>query len=133
MFKREVAEEMGVFDPKMPFFYDDTLLSIKTWLANKRVVTVSGSIIRHVGGATKVWTTKFTTYHLLKSNICLLFDVYPRMTDLSKALLVNAFSIFIGSLYCLRNRNLPAYLGNLYALGWSLQNFPFIWQNKLNH
>ena len=109
MVKRELAEEMGVFDTKMPFFYDDTLLSIKTWLAKKRVVTVSGSIIRHVGGATKVWTTKFTTYHLLKSKICLLFDVYPRMTDLSKALLVNAFSISI-DLIILREKQKSACL-----------------------
>ena len=133
IFKREVAEEMGVFDPKMPFFYDDTLLSIKTWLAQKRVVTVSKSIVRHVGGATNVWNMRFTTFQLLKSNICLLFDVYPRMADLSKALLVNAFSIFINSLFCVRKRNLPAVLGNLYALSWSLKNFRYIWQNKLNH
>ena len=133
MFKRELAEEMGVFDPKMPFFYDDTLLSIKTWLAQKRVVTVSESIVRHVGGATSVWNIRFTTFHLLKSKICLLFDVYPRMIDLSKALLVNTFSISINSLFCLRNRNLPAALGNIYALGWSIKNFPYIWQNKLNH
>ncbi|MCL4429975.1 MAG: glycosyltransferase family 2 protein, partial [Chloroflexi bacterium] len=130
MIKREVAEDMGLFDPKMPFFYDDTLLSLKTWLAQKRVVTVSGSKIRHVGGATNVWNIKFTTFHLLKSNICLLFDIYPKLTDLSKALLVNYFSISINSLFCLKNKNVAAVLGNIHALGWSLKNFGYVWQNR---
>ena len=133
MIKREIAEEMGLFDPKMPFFYDDTLLSLKTWLAQKRVVTVSGSKIRHVGGATNVWNVKFTTYHLLKSNMCLLFDIYPKLTDLSKALLVNAFYIFTNFAFCIKNKNADAILGNIQALTWSLKNFRYIWQNRLNH
>jgi GT2 family glycosyltransferase len=133
MIKREVAEEMGLFDPKMPFFYDDTLLSLKTWLAQKRVVTVSDSKIRHVGGATNVWNIKFTTYHLLKSNIVLLFDIYPKLTDLSKALLVNAFFISTNSVFCLKNKNVAAVLGNISALTWSFKNFRYIWQNKLYH
>ena len=133
MIKREVTEKMGVFDPKMPFFYDDTLLSLKTWLAQKRVVTVSESKIRHIGGATNVWNIKFTTYHLLKSNICLLFDIYPRLTDLAKALFINAFSTSINSMFCLKNKNVAAVLGSFHALTWSLKNFSYIWQNRLNH
>lgn len=133
MVKREVAEEMGLFDPQMSFFYDDTLLSLKTWFAQKRVVTVSASKVRHVGGATNVWNVKFTTYHLLKSNICLLFDIYPKLTDLSKALWVNAFFIFTNSLFCIKHRNLPAVSGNLRALIWGIKNLRYLWQNKINH
>jgi GT2 family glycosyltransferase len=133
MIRREVANVMGLFDPKMPFFYDDTLLSLKTWLAQKRVVTVSESRIRHVGGATNVWNIKFTTYHLLKSNMCLLFDIYPKQTDLAKALLVNAFYISTNSLFCIKNKNTAAVLGNIHALTWSLRNFRYLWQNRLNH
>lgn len=133
MIKREVAEEMGLFDPKMPFFYDDTLLSLKTWLAQKRVVTVSGSKIRHVGGATNVWNIKFTTFHLLKSNICLLFDIYPKLTDLSEAFFVNALYTLINSVFCIKNKNLEAVSGNIRAVTWSLKNFRYIWQNRLKH
>ena len=133
MIKREVAEEMGLFDPNMPFFYDDTLLSLKTWLAQKRVVTVSASKIRHVGGATNVWNVKFTRYHLLKSNICLLFDIYLKLTDLSKALLVNAFFISADSMFCVKNRKMTTIFGNIHALTWSIKNFRYIWQNRLNH
>ena len=33
--RRSIIDEMGLFEPKMPFFYDDTLLSLKMWLSKK--------------------------------------------------------------------------------------------------
>jgi GT2 family glycosyltransferase len=131
--RREVVEEMGLFDSKIPFFYDDTLLSLKTWFAQKRVVTVSGSRIRHVGGATNVWNIQFTTYHLLQSNICLLFDVYSKLTDLIRALLINAFNLSANSIFCLKRKNTAAVLGNIQGLAWGLSNFKYLWQNRLNN
>lgn len=131
--RREIIEAMGLFDPKIPFFYDDTLLSLKTRLAQKRVVTVSESKIRHVGGATNAWKTKFTTYHLLKSNLCLLFDVYPRQIDLARALMVNAFHIANNTIFCVKKKNIAAVFGNVGALTWSLKNFRFLWQKRLSH
>ncbi len=133
MIRREVADEMGLFDPKMPFFYDDTLLSLKTWLAQKRVVTVSNSKIRHIGGATNVWNIQFTTYHLLKSNICLVFDVYSKLSDLARALLINAFYISTNSVFCLKKKNVAVIFGNIHGLTWGIRNFRYIWQNRLNH
>ncbi|MCW4003203.1 MAG: glycosyltransferase family 2 protein [Candidatus Bathyarchaeota archaeon] len=133
MVRREIVEVMGLFDPKIPFFYDDTLLSLKTRLAQKRVVTVSGSKIRHAGGATNVWKTKFTTYHLLKSNLCLLFDIYPRLTDLARALLVNAFHITSNTFFCVKKKNIAAIVGNISALVWSIKNLGHLWQNRLDH
>ena len=133
MIRREIAETMGLFDPKLPFFYDDTLLSLKAWLSQKRVVTVSASKIRHIGGATNVWNIKFTTYHLLKSNICLLLDIYPKFADLARALLVNAFYISMNSMFCIKNKNADAILGSIDALTWSLKNFRYMWKNRLIH
>jgi hypothetical protein len=63
----------------------------------------------------------------------LLFDIYPKLTDISKALLVNAFFISTNSIYCIKNRDMSAVLGNFHALTWSFKNFRYIWQNKLNH
>lgn len=130
--RREIVETMGLFDPKIPFFYDDTLLTLKTRLAQKRVVTVSGSKIRHVGGATNAWKTKFTTFHLLRSNICLLFDVY-RGRDLARALLFNALHTSNNTVYSVKKKNMAAVLGNINAIFWSVKNFRYIWQNGLNH
>ena len=133
MIRREVAEEAGLFDPKIPFFYDDTLLSLKTWLTQKRVVTVSASKIRHIGGATNVWNVQFTTFNLLKSNTCLLFDVYSNISDVARALLINAIHSSINSLFCLKNKNAATVMGNMHGLAWGLSSFKYLWQNKLNH
>ncbi len=76
--RKEFLDEIGLFDPEIPYNYDDTLLSLKTWLAGKRVVSVSGSRIRHIGGATtkKFWNNQSVTFSLLRAKMCLLFDVY---------------------------------------------------------
>jgi GT2 family glycosyltransferase len=133
MVRREVAEEMGLFDSSMPFFYDDTLLSLKTWLAQRRVVTVAASRIRHISGATKVWKIRFTTFHLLKSNLCLLFDVYPNLSDLTGAFTIHGLYLSTSSVFSLKKKDVDAVLGNLDALFWGLRNLRFLWRNRLSH
>ncbi len=46
--RRDILENMGAFDYNAPFFYDDTLISLKSMLAGKRVVTISGSKMYHI-------------------------------------------------------------------------------------
>jgi GT2 family glycosyltransferase len=131
--RRSLIEQIGLFDPEIPFFYDDTLFSFKVWLANKRVVTVSDSKIRHIQGATTAWNLNRTTYNLLKAKICLMFDIYYPMSELFKGLFVNIFSIGVNSLFFLKKRNLPVIFANVEALTWSLKNFRFLWRNRVNH
>lgn len=131
--RRSLINEIGLFDPQIPFFYDDTLLSFKVWLANKRVVTVSDSKIRHIQGATNAWNLKRTTYNLLKAKICLMFDVYYPVGGLFKGLFVNTFSIGVNSLFFLKKRNLPVIFANFSALAWGLKNFRYLWRNRLSH
>jgi len=131
--RREIVQRSGLFDDSMPFFYDDTLLSLKTWLANKRVVTVSDSKVRHISGATKVWKVRFTTYHLAKSNVCLLFDIYPKLSNLACALWIKSSNIATNSIFCIKNKNIAAVVGHLQTFIWAIGNFRCIWRNKLNH
>lgn len=131
--RRDILERMGAFDPTIPYFYDDTLLSLKTLMAGKRVVTVPASKTFHVGGATKMWNTRFATFHLLKANLALLFDVYYRKTDLAWALLVNTLYILSNLIFNLQKKNVPTIQGNFDAYLWSLSNLRYLWQNRLEH
>ncbi len=131
--RREIAQKMGLFDDRIPFFYDDTLLSLKTRFQQKRVVTVPASRIQHLGGATNSWTIKSTTFHLTKSKVFLLFDIYYSKTELAKAILVHIIHMCFDSIFCLGNKNVAAVQGNFYALTWSIRNFRYLWQNRLNH
>lgn len=133
--RKEFLDEIGLFDPEIPYNYDDTLLSLKTWLAGKRVVSVSSSRIRHIGGATtkKFWNNQSVTFSLLRAKMCLLFDVYFNLRDLLKALFILYFSIAVESVFSVKNKNLSGILGNIRASTWLLKNFKHVWKNRLEH
>jgi GT2 family glycosyltransferase len=133
--RKELLDEIGLFDPEIPYNYDDTLLSLKTWLAGKRVVSVPGSRVRHIGGATikKFWNNQSVTFSLLRAKMCLLFDVYFNLIDLLKALLIFYLSISIELVFLVRNKNVPEILGNIRASMWLIKNFEHVWKNRLDH
>jgi GT2 family glycosyltransferase len=133
--RKEFLDEIGLFDPEIPYNYDDTLLSLKTWLAGKRVVSVSSSRIRHIGGATtkKFWNNQSVAFSLLRAKMCLLFDVYLNLRDLLKALFILYFSIAVESVFSVRKKNLPEILGNIRCSTWLLKNFKHVWKNRLEH
>jgi GT2 family glycosyltransferase len=131
--RRTLLDEIGLFDSKIPFFYDDTLLSFKVWLADKRVVTVPNSKIRHIQGATSAWNVELTTFNLLKAKICLTFDVYYRLDELARAAFTNFSYTTINSLFALKRKNIAVISANVHGFAWGLSNFRYLWQNRLNH
>jgi GT2 family glycosyltransferase len=133
--RREFLDEIGLFDPEIPFMYDDNLLGLKTWLSGKRVVTVSSSRIRHIGGATttKIWDNYLVTFSHLRAKMCLMFDVYFNLIDLLRALFILHFSIAIESMLLIRSKNLPAISANIHASAWVLKNLRHVWKNRLEH
>ena len=128
--RRSLIEEYGLFEAKIPFFYDDTLLSVKAWLADKRVVTITDSQVRHILGATNAWTLEKTTFNLLRAKICLLFDVYYQPHELVQAIFVNAVDTLISTIDALMCRRLPVVYANIRGLIWMLCNLRFLWQNR---
>lgn len=131
--RREILEAMGAFEPSVPFFYDDTLLTLKTRLCGKRAVTVSASKMCHASGATNVWKTYFTTFSLQKANDILMFDVFHKRTDLIKAAAFNLANSVTSTFFNLSKRNTAAVHGNISAFFWTLRNFRFIWRNRITH
>jgi GT2 family glycosyltransferase len=133
MVSRELIQQVGLFEPKIPFFYDDTLLSFKVWLANKKVATVEGSKIRHIMGATNNWNLERTTYNLLKAKVCLLFDVYYNLKDLSRAVFVNVWFSLVSVIFLIGQNNLPAIYGIFNGLYWAFRNLSFLWFIRQKH
>jgi GT2 family glycosyltransferase len=133
--RKEFLNEIGLFDPAIPYNYDDTLLSVKAWLAGKRVVSVSDSRICHIGGATtkKFWNSQAVTFSLLRAKMCLLFDVYFDFKDLIQALFIFYFSLAVESGFFVLAKNPSEMLGSIRASFWLLRNFKHVWVNRLNH
>ena len=128
--RRSLIEKYGLFESKIPFFYDDTLLSVKTWLSGKRVVTITDSQVRHILGATSAWTLEKTTFNLLRAKICLLFDVYYQPYELMKAIFVNVMDTLISTIYALKSKRLAVVYANIHGFTWMLGNLRFLWQNR---
>lgn len=129
--RRELISQVGLFDPKIPFNYEETLLSFKTWLAGKRVVTVSGSKVRHRWHGTIKMDTPAPHYHGLIAKICFMFDCYSSPSDLAKAFFVFAIhQLPYYSSFIKKGRPQIIY-ANIKAIFWSLRNLKYIWQNRL--
>jgi GT2 family glycosyltransferase len=134
MVERKLADEIGLFDSRIPFYYDDTLLSLKTWLAGKRVVTVSESRVFHAGGElTRGNQTYFTTYNLLRAKTCLIFDVCFKFSYLAKALLIFVLSVQYDLMYCVLKKQLRLVFSHVHALNWALGHLGYVWRNRLKH
>jgi hypothetical protein len=133
--ERKLADEMGLFDPIVSFYYDDILLSIKTWLWGKRVVVVSESKICHAGGGVTTSIDSQNHYYtiFLEAKICVIFDVYYRFKDLAKALFVFAYSLAFELIYFILRKKLSYVLARVHALHWALRNFGSISRNRNNH
>jgi GT2 family glycosyltransferase len=130
---RKLIDERGLFEPIVSFNYDDILLSIKTWLGGKRVVTVSKSIICHAGGKTTINNLTYYDIIFLEAKICVLFDIYYRFTDLAKALFFFGYSLIFEFIYHLSRKNLSCVSARFHALQWALRNFEAIWRNRNKH
>jgi len=129
--ERRFLERIGAFERRLPFFYDDTLLSLKTWLAGRRVVTVTQSKVRHVGGGTHRNDSYFIAYHSCRARICLIFNAYLKLCSLTKALFAFITSLTGNALFALRLQDLQQFQGYINAVGWVLRNLKFIWKNRI--
>jgi GT2 family glycosyltransferase len=129
--KRKFLMQIGVFDPKYFYYYDDDYLSFRTWLAGKRVVTVSGSRVRHFLGGTSGHNDFFKFRHAFIGSVSLIFDVYWNLFDLTKGLFIFfMYKFFYDSLL---KRKIVRFRGNMSGVFWVLTHLKYVWKNRLEY
>jgi GT2 family glycosyltransferase len=129
--KRKFLKQIEVFDPKYFYYYDDDYLSFRTWIAGKRVVTVSGSRVRHFLGGTSGKNDFLKYRHGFIGNTSLIFDIYWNLFDLTKGLFIfSVHRIFYDSLL---NRKIVRFRGSMSGAFWVLKNLKYIWRNRLKY
>jgi GT2 family glycosyltransferase len=132
--RREIINEVGLFDPKYFWFYDDNYLSFKIWLAGKRVVTVSNSKVYHVGGGTAGVDNFPIRCYGTMCLTSLIFDTYWRSADLAKAIFVFYYNLTINALKeTLEHRKTTRFRANISAGFWVLSNLKYVWRNRLRY
>ena len=127
--KRTFLKQIGVFDPKYFYYYDDDYLSFRTWIAGKRVVTVSGSRVRHFLGGTSGNNDLLKYRHAFIGSASLIFDIYWNLSDLTKGL----FIFFVQRLFydSLLNRKIVRFQGSMSGAFWLLKNLKYVWRNRV--
>lgn len=132
MIKKDLVSEIGLFDPKYFWFYDDNFLSFKVWLAGKRVVTAKDSIVYHAGGGTAGVDSFFIRHHGTICLVSLVFDAYWRFLDLARALFLFYYNLGITSIKeIIEKRVTTRFWTNISATVWVLRNLRHIWANRL--
>jgi GT2 family glycosyltransferase len=129
--KRKFLKQIGVFDPKYFYYYDDDYLSFRTWIAGKRVVTVSGSRIRHFLGGTSGSNDLLKYRHAFIGSASLIFDIYWNLFDLTKGL----FIFFVNRVFyeSLLMRKIERFRGSMSGAFWLLKNLRYVWRNRLKY
>jgi GT2 family glycosyltransferase len=134
MIKRKHVEEIGLFDPRYFWFYDDNFLSFKIWLVGKRVVTVTNSRVYHAGGGTAGFDNFFIRHHGTVCLVSLVFDSYWKVFDLTKALFLFYYNLVINSLKEIVERHVTTrFWANISATLWLLGNLKYVWRNRLKY
>jgi GT2 family glycosyltransferase len=134
MVRREVVNEVGLFDPKYFWFYDDTYLSFKAWLAGKRVVTVAKSKVYHLGGGTAGYDSFLIRWRNTVHFTSLIFDTYWDLLDLFSALFIFSLNLEITTVKeILEHHKTTRFWSNFYAVGWVLKNLRYIWKKRLEY
>ena len=129
--KRKFLKQINVFDPKYFYYYDDDYLSFRTWLSGKRVVTVSGSRVRHFLGGTS-GNNDFLKYrHGFIGSASLIFDIYRNLFDLT----IGIFIFFVNRLFydSLINGKIVRFWGSVSGAFWVLKNLKYVWRNRLKY
>lgn len=70
MFKRNILEEVGVFDPEYFAYFEETDLCQRVWLSGKSIWYEPKSVIYHKGGETATrFPSRYIQYHSYKNRI----------------------------------------------------------------
>jgi GT2 family glycosyltransferase len=132
--KRELVEEIGLFDPKYFWFYDDNYLSFKSWLVGKRVVVVTNSRVFHAGGGTAGFDSHFIRHHGTVCLESLILDVYWRPLSLAKAIFVFFYNLSLASLKEVVEKHVTTrFWANISATLWVLKNLKYLWRNRVKY
>lgn len=132
--RRELLKQVGEFDPKYFWFYDDNYLSYKIWLIGKRVVTISRSRVRHFGGGTSGEGTLFQKRCVAICLLSLNFDIYMNKLHLVKAMLAFAYNTTTESLKeIVEKRKNSRFRANSLAFAWTLCNLKHVWKSRLRY
>jgi len=136
--RRDALRKVGLFDSTYFFYYEETDLCWRIWLAGYKVVFVPTSVIYHKGGASVPKEPSqqifFQVYLLNRNRIMTLlknYEIRNLFAYLTPWLLLEARIIMSAGLRGYRRSNMLYSLASSKAILWNLRNLRSIWKKRL--
>ena len=108
LYRREMLDEVGFFDPSFFAYYEDLDLAWRGRLAGWRCVTAPAAVVYHVHSATSGKMSPFTVYHVQRNKWFVIVKNWPAALLVKRLPLVLAFDLAALVLALLRGRGLAA-------------------------
>lgn len=131
MVKRDLFEEVGLFDPSFFYYYEEIDLCWRIRLKGYKVVFAPKSIVYHsVGSSTAKHDASLKAFHATKNNIVMLIKNY-NFRNMVKRIPIVLFLRLNESALLLLNKKRYVALAKFKALLWTLVNLKKIWKKRV--
>jgi len=128
--KREVLKRVGIFDPEMFIYYEETDLCWRIWLHGYRIVFAPASIVYHVPSSTiSTLQEHIPLYFLTRNHMLILIKNYNTKNMLKS--LVAFLLLELRNAYVLAAKRKPhVSFAIIKALMWNLLHLKYIWKRR---
>lgn len=130
LFKPEVLEETGLFDPEIFVYFDETDLCWRIWLSGYKVLFAPKSIVFHKSGLTaSKLQQKTRSYYYTRNHMLMLLKNYD-LGNLFKVVLVSIIFEFRNTFLFFVRRKPQVSIAIIKALSWNLFHSKYTWAKR---
>ncbi|MEI6207756.1 MAG: glycosyltransferase family 2 protein [Desulfuromonadales bacterium] len=116
LYRREMLDETGFFDPDFFAYYEDLDLAWRGRLAGWRCVTAPGAVVHHVHSASSGRMSEFTVFHTHRNKWFVIIKNWPASLIFRQLPLILAYDAAALLLSVLKGRIRPALSARFHVL-----------------
>ena len=129
--RRSAIDELGLFDPRYPFYHEDIDLEWRVLLAGYKIVSVPQSIVYHEGeGSINKFGKYLWAYWEAKSRLSLLIKNYS-LRNVVKTVPFLLLVLTGGAFAFAAKRMILITGATIAGILWNVTNFKYIWKGRL--
>ncbi|MEM3449514.1 MAG: glycosyltransferase family 2 protein [Thermoproteota archaeon] len=133
--RRNVINEIGLFEPAYFIYYEETDLCWRIWLAGYRVVVIPEAVVYHYGGGTTISPTTyrekyFKVFNLRKNHIATMLKNYSLINIFKYVMPFIIRAVIIAFWWSLSGEKAKA-MAYYHALWWVFSNTDLIVRRRM--
>jgi GT2 family glycosyltransferase len=132
--KREVLEQIGLFDPDYFAFYDENDLCWRVWLRGYKILLIPTSVVYHVGSASyrkySAGISERTPFHATKNHLSTLIKNYS-LKNLLRYLPISVFLRLAKIIIHIYSRDYRIAFADIQGIVWIFQNLKHLYSKRI--